>query len=60
MASVFDVAKYILHKMGRLNTWKLQNELREQTHIEAPWKDARGDCNTVITKASMNDYYGSL
>lgn len=24
MASVFDVAKYILHKMGRISTWKLQ------------------------------------
>lgn len=24
MASVFDVAKYILQKMGRLSTWKLQ------------------------------------
>lgn len=143
MTSVFDVAKYILHKMGRLSTWKLQKlcyysqawqlawtgepifdedfeawsngpvcrklfnahrgkysvtendlqgnadllnadqketidmilngygnmmpyELREQTHIEAPWKTARGNCKegehceNVITKASMNEYYGSL
>lgn len=144
MVSVFDTAKYILHKIGRLNTWKLQKlcyysqawqlawtgetlfdedfeawsngpvcrklfnvhkgrysvtendinlgntctlnddqketidivlngygnmkpyELREQTHIEAPWKIARGDCaegahcETVISKDSMSDYYGSL
>ena len=24
MASVFDVAKYILHKLGTVTTWKLQ------------------------------------
>jgi uncharacterized phage-associated protein len=24
MATVFDVAKYILHKCGRMSTWKLQ------------------------------------
>ena len=24
MATVFDVAKYILHKKGRISTWKLQ------------------------------------
>lgn len=42
------------------------HELREQTHSEAPWKDARGNlpanapCNTVITKESMGAFYGSL
>lgn len=41
-------------------------ELREQTHSEKPWKDARGDlpigerCKTVISKTSMGEYYGSL
>lgn len=41
-------------------------ELREQTHTESPWKDARGDlpvgerCQTVITKPAMGEYYGSL
>ena len=41
-------------------------ELREQTHRELPWKEARGNlsegaiCNTVITKESMGAYYGSL
>lgn len=144
MATVFDVAKYILHKMGPISTWKLQklcyysqawqlawtgksifnedfeawangpvcpdlffehrgkfavgekdiikgNEdklsadekesidiilkdygelepyaLRELSHREAPWKEARGDlpegakCQTVITKESMGEYYGSL
>lgn len=41
-------------------------ELRESTHQEAPWKNARGDCpegercNAIITKESMGEYYGSL
>lgn len=41
-------------------------ELREQTHDESPWQDARGGlpigerCQTVIPKSSMGEYYGSL
>lgn len=41
-------------------------ELREQTHMERPWKDARGDvavgerCQTVIQKSAIGEYYGSL
>lgn len=40
--------------------------LREQTHSEQPWIEARGDLlegergNTVITQESMGAYYGSL
>ena len=40
--------------------------LREQTHAEDPWKNARGNlpegasCNNVITKEAMGLYYGSL
>ena len=40
--------------------------LREQTHIETPWKSARGDTpdnvrsENIITKDSMGAYYGSL
>lgn len=144
MATIFDVAKYILEKMGKVSTWKLQKlcfysqawtiawgepplfnedfqawsngpvcyelfrqhqgmfnitadslqvgdssklddvqkenidiiirdygdrlafDLREQTHGEAPWKDARGDlpdgaaCQNIITKEAMGEYYGSL
>ena len=144
MASVFDVAKHILHERGRMSAWKLQKlcyyaqawqlawtgrelfpedfeawgngpvcyelsrehkgkfdvgeedisrgdaaaltdderetvdvvlegygsrepyDLREQTHSEPPWIDARGGlpesakCDTVITKASMAEYYGGL
>jgi len=144
MASVFDVAKYILHKCGEMSTWKLQKlcyyaqawhlawtgnelfpedfeawangpvcpelfqahkgkfvlgqnelpkgdslalskdekdsvdvmlrgyggrapyDLREQSHSEPPWKDARHGLpegawgNDLITKASMGEYYGSL
>ncbi len=144
MASIFDVAKYILVKQGPLSTWKLQKlcyysqawslawtekplfqedfqawsngpvcpelfhihrgrfvvcaddiaqgdptalsvdqqdtvnqvlehygtwepfALREQTHAEKPWKDARGNLSegepsqSPITKESMGEYYGSL
>ncbi len=40
--------------------------LREQTHSEDPWKDARGNlpegakCSNVITKDAMGLYYSSL
>lgn len=144
MASVFDVAKYILKKEGKMSTWKLQKlcyyaqawslawtgnpifeeefqawangpvcpdlfrlyqgkfscseedlskgdpnnlnddqketvdiiirdygkmdpyELRELTHSEDPWKNARQGipegtyCNNPITTDSMGEYYGSL
>ncbi|MCC8014656.1 MAG: DUF4065 domain-containing protein [Eubacterium sp.] len=144
MANVFDVAKYILEKMGKLSTWKLQKlvyysqawalawtekplfdedfeawsngpvcrelfnshkgkyavteddipngdisklsddekdtidvviegygnmlpfELRQQTHNEDPWINARGGlpdgvpCDTVITKDDIKFYYESL
>ena len=144
MASVFDVAKYILHTKGRMSTWKLQKlcyysqawslawtetplfdeefeawasgpvcrdlfyahqgkfvvdendftkgssekltddqrdtinivlrdygsmapyELRELSHSEAPWKNARNGlpegakCDAVIDKSTMGDFYGSL
>ena len=41
-------------------------DLRELSHTEAPWKNARGNlpegarCNNIITKDSMGEYYGSL
>lgn len=40
--------------------------LSELTHKEAPWKEARAgipagvSCNTIITKDSMQQYYGGL
>ena len=144
MASIFDVAKYVLNKPGEISTWKLQKlcyysqawhlawtghsifpedfqawangpvspdlfhdhqgkftvdeqdiskgnpdnlsddekdsidvvlkdygsmepyDLRELSHKEDPWKNARGDlpegakCTNVISKDSMGEYYGSL
>jgi len=146
MATVFDVAKYIINKYSRIDTWKLQklvyycqawslvwddrplfnsrieawangpvcrdlyelhrglfiieqnfsaladanpdaltdseketvdavlrdygdmpgHELRELTHLEDPWKQAREGvplmepCSNEITHASMRQYYGSL
>lgn len=41
-------------------------ELSSLTHLEQPWKNARGDlpsgenCNAVITLEDMGAYYGSL
>lgn len=41
-------------------------ELREQSHEEIPWRDARGNlsigerCQTKIKKSVMGEYYGSL
>lgn len=41
-------------------------QLRELSHSEDPWKDARGNlppdqnCDTVITKESMGAFYGGL
>lgn len=143
MVSVFDLARYILEKRGKMSTWKLQKlcyysqawhyawterrliredfqawrngpvcpelyqvhkgkfmvtaddivgdtsqlddderesidvvlkdygglepyDLRELTHREAPWKDARGDLpsdansENVISIEDMGKYYGSL
>ena len=144
MATVFDVAKYILEKTDEISTWKLQKlcyysqawslawtgaplfpeefeawrngpvcrplfekhkgkylvsadtfadadvdalsadekdtidtvlraygdmepyQLRAQTHAESPWKEARHGLdefergNTIISKGSMETYYGSL
>ena len=40
--------------------------LMQLTHIEKPWKDARGSrdiaatCNNIISKKSMQVYYGGL
>lgn len=41
-------------------------ELREQTHAELPWREARGTlpddapCSNEITLSSMGEYYGNL
>lgn len=41
-------------------------DLREQSHSEAPWRNARknlpldANCNAIITLDSMGAYYGSL
>lgn len=51
--------------LGLYGDWE-PYELREQTHEEDPWKDARGDTkdgehsHAVITKDAMGEYYGSL
>lgn len=41
-------------------------ELRELSHSEKPWRDARGglredaSCNTIIPKTAMGSFYGGL
>lgn len=60
-----DQQDTINHVLEHYGNWE-PYELREQSHSEAPWKNARGNlpsdaiCNTVITKASMGTYYGGL
>lgn len=52
----------VLHDYGNMEPY----DLRELSHSEVPWKDARGNlpegvkCNVIITKDSMGLYYGSL
>lgn len=52
----------VLHDYGSMEPY----DLRELSHSEDPWKNARGNlpegakCNTIITKSSMGIYYGSL
>lgn len=51
--------------MGYYGAWE-PYELREQTHSEKPWKDARKGLaddepsDRVITQSSMGEYYGNL
>lgn len=61
----FDQAETIdrvLEEYGNMEPY----ELREQTHIEEPWKNARGNLpdgvrsNAIIHKDEMGEYYGGL
>ncbi len=61
-ADQMDTINRVLETYG---SWQ-PYELREQTHDESPWKDARGNlaigkrCQTVIPKTVTGEYYGSL
>ena len=52
----------VINDYGKMEPYKL----RELTHKEDPWKNARGNLaegaigNTIITKESLGLYYGSL
>lgn len=52
----------VLNDYGKMEPY----DLRELSHSEDPWKNARGNlpegarCRTIITKDSMGEYYGSL
>ncbi|MDE1655212.1 DUF4065 domain-containing protein [Actinotignum schaalii] len=53
------VVDAVCAKLGELNP----NELVEKTHREAPWREARKDCDTetrstvVIPRAAIEEYY---
>ncbi len=57
-----DSINVVLRDYGDMEPYAL----RELSHGEAPWKDARNGlaegekCRTVIRKESMGEYYGSL
>lgn len=57
-----DTIDRVLEYYGKWDPY----ELREQTHEETPWKQARNGlsddvvCNTEITQDSMGEYYGNL
>lgn len=57
-----DDINIVLNDYGKMEPY----DLRELTHNEDPWKNARGNLapmergNAVITKAAMGEYYGSL
>lgn len=57
-----DSVNVVLRDYGDMEPY----DLRELSHSEAPWKDARNGlpegvkCKTVITKESMGEYYGGL
>ena len=57
-----DTINIVLRDYGDMQPYAL----RELSHSEMPWRLARGEypdgarCQTVITKESMGDYYGSL
>ena len=57
-----EIVDTVLHDYGNMEPY----ELRELSHSETPWKNARNGlevgvpCNTVITKTAMGEYYGGL
>lgn len=57
-----ETIERVLEHYGDCEPYKL----REQTHSEAPWKNARGELpdgvpgDAVISKDSLGEYYGSL
>jgi uncharacterized phage-associated protein len=56
-----SVEKVLASLQGKSGQW-----LSELTHIESPWKDARGELkptergDSVISLAAMHEYYSSL
>lgn len=57
-----DSVNVVLRDYGDMEPY----DLRELSHSEAPWKDARNGlpegakCRNIISKESMGEYYGSL
>lgn len=59
--SDLEIVGTVVKKLGMLSG----EELRELSHGEAPWRDARGDaapyerCTNVITTSAMSSYYSA-
>ena len=57
--SDLEIVRTVVKKLGMLSG----EELRELSHAEAPWRDARGDaapwerCSNVISTSAMSSYY---
>ena len=57
-----DTIDIVLRDYGNMSPY----ELRELSHSEEPWKNARGNpedgahCENIITKSVMGSYYGAL
>ncbi|WOI37278.1 DUF4065 domain-containing protein [Alteromonas sp. CI.11.F.A3] len=61
-----DEQKDTIDKVLEFYSDKTAQWLSNLTHKESPWKEARGsleamdNCNEIITKASMAEYYSAL
>ncbi len=67
MASVFDVARYILHAKGRMSAWKLQKlcyyaQAWSLAWTEAPLfdEDFEAWSNGPVCRALFNEYRGAF
>lgn len=62
-ASLDERERAVIDRVCDALASKTGNELSERTHVESPWRDARGNlapsapCGTVISKERMRSFY---